>query len=317
MGTNHAVSFQTGHIGLNVSDLDRSKKFYEEVFGFTAVGESKEEGRRFAFLGQEDKLVLTLWQQAEGRFEKGHPGLHHLSFQVAAIQEVQKVSQKLKALNVRSFTTESYPIQKERNRVGCILRIRMASGWRSMLRQVQVTTRRQPRGHLPAVSFERLINERRKQMARVYHPGERSVQERAGVREMADRIGRSIGTTIPPTAWNFLRSQPLVVVGSVDAGRRVWASLLTGAPGLVQAVDENTVRINAQPAAGDPLGDNLAANDAVGLIAIEFATRRRMRLNGKAEVGKDGAITVRAQQVYSNCPKYIQARRWRGRAAAG
>ena len=153
-------------------------------------------------------------------------------------------------------------------------------------------------------------------MAPVYHPGERLSSRRAGVREMADRIGRSIGSTIPPAAWNFLRSQPLVVVGSVDAGGRVWASLLTGAPGLVQAVDENTVRINARPAAGDPLGDNLAANDAVGLIAIEFATRRRMRLNGKAEVGKDGAITIRAQQVYSNCPKYIQARRWRERPPA-
>jgi predicted pyridoxine 5'-phosphate oxidase superfamily flavin-nucleotide-binding protein len=151
-------------------------------------------------------------------------------------------------------------------------------------------------------------------MARVYHPGERSVQEQAGVHEMADRIGRSIRTTIPPPAWNFLRSQPLVVVGSVDAGRRVWASLLTGAPGLVQAVDENTVRINAQPATGDPLGDNLAANDAVGLIAIEFATRRRMRLNGRAEVAEDGGITIHAEQVYSNCPKYIQARRWRGRS---
>ena len=100
MSTNHAVSFQTGHIGLNVSDLDRSKKFYQEVFGFTTVGESREEGRRFAFLGQEGQLVLTLWQQAEGRFEKGHPGLHHLSFQVAAIQEVQKASRKLKELNV-------------------------------------------------------------------------------------------------------------------------------------------------------------------------------------------------------------------------
>jgi uncharacterized protein len=152
-------------------------------------------------------------------------------------------------------------------------------------------------------------------MASVYHPGERLVQERAGVREMADRIGRSIGSTIPPAARNFLRSQPLVVVGSVDAGRRVWASLLTGAPGLVQAVDEKTLRINSRPAAGDPLGDNLAANDAVGMIAIEFATRRRMRLNGKAEVGEDGAITIQAQQVYSNCPKYIQARRWRGRPA--
>jgi len=151
-------------------------------------------------------------------------------------------------------------------------------------------------------------------MAAAYHAGERSVQERAGVHEMADRIGRSIGTRIPPATWNFLRSQPLVVVGSVDAGRRVWASLLAGSPGLVQAIDEHAVRINARPAVGDPLGDNLAANNAVGLIAIEFATRRRMRLNGKAEVGADGAIVIHAQQVYSNCPKYIQARRWRGRS---
>ena len=152
-------------------------------------------------------------------------------------------------------------------------------------------------------------------MASVYHPGELSVQERAGVREMAARIGRSIGTTIPPAAWNFLRSQPLVVVGSVDARQRVWASLLTGAPGFLHAVDEHTVRINARPATGDPLGSNLAANRKVGMIAIEFATRRRMRLNGRAEVGADGAITINAQQVYSNCPKYIQARRWRGRTS--
>ena len=152
-------------------------------------------------------------------------------------------------------------------------------------------------------------------MASVYHPGELSVQERAGVREMAARIGRSIGSTIPPAAWNFLRNQPLVVVGSVDARQRVWASLLTGAPGFLHAVDEHTVRINARPATGDPLGNNLAANGKVGMIAIEFATRRRMRLNGRAEVGADGAITINAQQVYSNCPKYIQARRWRGRTS--
>lgn len=150
-------------------------------------------------------------------------------------------------------------------------------------------------------------------MAVVYHPGELSVQERAGVRGMAERIGRSIGSTIPPAARNFLRSQPLVVIGSVEAGQRVWASLLTGVPGFLQVVNEHAVRINARPAAGDPLGDNLAANGQVGLIAIEFATRRRMRLNGGAEVGTDGAITIHTQQVYSNCPKYIQARRWRGR----
>src|SRR5690349_19866312 len=105
-------------------------------------------------------------------------------------------------------------------------------------------------------------------MASVYHPGELSVQERAGGREIAARMGRSISSTIPPPARNFVRSQPLVVIGSVDASQRVWASLLTGVPGFMQAVDEHTVRINARSAAGDPLGDNLAANSAVGLVAI-------------------------------------------------
>src|SRR5262245_3678812 len=91
-------TLETGHVGLNVSDLERSRRFYEEVFGFVTVGESLEEGRRFVFLGQNDKLVLTLWQQAEGRFERHHPGLHHLSFQVATIQEVRQAAQKLKAI---------------------------------------------------------------------------------------------------------------------------------------------------------------------------------------------------------------------------
>lgn len=93
-------SFQTGHIGLNVSDLDVSQKFYRDVFGFEIMGESKEDGKRFAFLGKEQKLILTLWQQSAGRFEKGLPGLHHLSFQVNAIEDVKEFEHKLRELNV-------------------------------------------------------------------------------------------------------------------------------------------------------------------------------------------------------------------------
>jgi uncharacterized protein len=152
-------------------------------------------------------------------------------------------------------------------------------------------------------------------MASVYHPGELSVQERAGVREMADRIGRSIRSTIPLAAQEFLRSQPMAIVGSVDPSGRVWASLLVGEPGFMQAVNERTIRLKSRPANGDPLGNNLTANNQVGLVVIDFATRGRLRLNGRAEIEADGTLYIHARQVYSNCPKYIQARGWERRRA--
>ena len=93
-------SLQTGHVGLNVSDLSRSKEFYRDVFGFEVKAESEAEGRRYAFLGDGQRLVLTLWQQSEGRFEKQRPGLHHLSFQVETIEEVREAERRLRELDV-------------------------------------------------------------------------------------------------------------------------------------------------------------------------------------------------------------------------
>ncbi|MFF0307332.1 VOC family protein [Streptosporangium sp. NPDC004379] len=92
------MSLRTGHIGLNVSDLDRSRDFYVKVFGFEVVGESGREDRRFAFLGLDGTLVLTLWQQSEGRFATGLPGLHHLSFQVPDAEAVRRAESVVREL---------------------------------------------------------------------------------------------------------------------------------------------------------------------------------------------------------------------------
>ena len=62
------------------------------------------------------------------------------------------------------------------------------------------------------------------------------MQERAGVRPMAERVGNSIHSTIPQAAREFLEEQLMVVVGSVDADGRVWASPLVGEPGFLRVL---------------------------------------------------------------------------------
>lgn len=87
----------TGHIGINVTNLDRSRDFYAAVFGLQPAGGSDTPGRRFAFLGDGERLVLTLWEQGAGRFDGRTPGLHHLSFEVATVDDVRAAEKKLLA----------------------------------------------------------------------------------------------------------------------------------------------------------------------------------------------------------------------------
>jgi hypothetical protein len=145
-------------------------------------------------------------------------------------------------------------------------------------------------------------------MSSRYHAGELAVQERAAVRERAARVGGSIHGAVPPAATAFLRQRRFVVLATADPEGRPWASILTGPPGFATAPDPLEVRIDATPLPGDPLEDNLRTSRFAGLLAIDLATRRRMRVNGRLENATGRPITIHVDQVYSNCPKYIQRR---------
>ncbi|MGY2119025.1 VOC family protein [Nocardia gipuzkoensis] len=95
-----APQLATGHIGLNVSDLDRSVEFYRRALGFEQLAASTDAQRRWAFLGADGKLVVTLWEQSDGAFSTETPGLHHLSFQVDSIDQVRAVERVLRELSV-------------------------------------------------------------------------------------------------------------------------------------------------------------------------------------------------------------------------
>jgi predicted pyridoxine 5'-phosphate oxidase superfamily flavin-nucleotide-binding protein len=141
-----------------------------------------------------------------------------------------------------------------------------------------------------------------------YHSGELEVQERAGVKETARRVAGVIRSAMPPAAQDFLRSQRIVVVSTVNASGNVWASILTGEPGFMRALDERTLRIDADLVSGDPLSEGLKTGGEIGALIIELSTRRRMKVKGKAELLRRGGMCVHAERVYPLCPKYIQAR---------
>ncbi|MGW7066037.1 VOC family protein [Streptomyces sp. NPDC054855] len=93
-------TLRTGHVGLNVTDIERSLAFYRDVIGYDVLGEGKEEGRRFAFLGQDGTLALTLWQQADAAYEARNAGLHHLAIEVESVDEVRRYESALRAYGV-------------------------------------------------------------------------------------------------------------------------------------------------------------------------------------------------------------------------
>ncbi|MFI5665186.1 pyridoxamine 5'-phosphate oxidase family protein [Streptomyces sp. NPDC051704] len=141
-----------------------------------------------------------------------------------------------------------------------------------------------------------------------YHQGSLAVQERVGVRELAEHVGRSIGAGIGDAAAAFLGLQPHLVVGAADGSGRMWASLLTGAPGFVRATGPHRMAVAGGVPAGDPLAEVLAtAGTGVGTISLDPRTRRRMRLGGTLEVTARG-FAVETERVFANCPKYIQKR---------
>ena len=144
-----------------------------------------------------------------------------------------------------------------------------------------------------------------------FHSGEIAVQERAGVRDIAEDVGEGIVDHLPPGASDFLARRQMAVLGTVDSRGNVWASVVTGDPGFIETVDDQTLRIAAHVPPSDPLGRNLASEGHAALFAPDFVSSRRVRVNGRGVI-KDGAIYIRTEEVYGNCRRYLQERMFVG-----
>jgi hypothetical protein len=137
------------------------------------------------------------------------------------------------------------------------------------------------------------------------HPGEVSVRERAGSKRHGIGSGH-VGDTIPDVARDFVDGARLAALAVVDSRGDIHADVLAGAAGFLHAPDTRTLEIAAVPPLTAPLFVPGVERTA-GLIVLEPWTRRRMRVNGRAAHSGRGLL-LQADQVYANCPKYIQTR---------
>lgn len=142
----------------------------------------------------------------------------------------------------------------------------------------------------------------------VYHDGEIAVQERAGVRKIADRLSQMIRPIMPDQHREFFEMLPFVVVGLTDERGRPWSTMCVGAPGFITSPDETTLQIASAPLLSRELGLQMNQGDKIGLLGIDLPTRRRNRMNGViSQTGADG-LAVQVEQSFGNCPQYIQTR---------
>jgi hypothetical protein len=140
-----------------------------------------------------------------------------------------------------------------------------------------------------------------------FHEGELLVQRRAGVTAEARRLERMLDLPdLSGGAERFLADRTLAILSGRGSDGRLWSSPLRGPAGFLRG-SGRILRIEAVPGPGDPL-EGLVVGEQVGLVAIEFSARRRVRVNGRLAAVGSGWLQIDVDQAYGNCPQYIRRR---------
>lgn len=142
-----------------------------------------------------------------------------------------------------------------------------------------------------------------------WHAGEQQLQASLGVAERMAVFGsKVIRDYMPDQHRNFYRQLPFILLGTVDAEGRPWASILEGPPGFAHSPDPRRLQLATSPQPDDPAASALQAGAAVGLLGIELHTRRRNRVNGTVEQHDESGLSIAVEHAFGNCPQYIQLR---------
>ena len=89
---------RVGHLVLRVKDVERSKRFFQEILGFPVVAQNE---RGMVFFSSDVKdnhhmLAIMPGKEGAGAPTPDHVGMHHVSFELGSFAELQDAWKRLK-----------------------------------------------------------------------------------------------------------------------------------------------------------------------------------------------------------------------------
>src|SRR5260221_9318641 len=98
-----------------------------------------------------------------------------------------------------------------------------------------------------------------------FHPGERAIQQRLGVRDKMEAVGRRVlRNFMPDQHREFFAALPFLVLRTVDDAGWPSASIFACAPVFASTPDASTPRVRARPPPSEPAAANLTPGGAIG-----------------------------------------------------
>jgi len=154
--------------------------------------------------------------------------------------------------------------------------------------------------------------------APLYHEGMRHLQDARDTRRIADRLAQvTVRTAFSDEDRAFIERCPMFFVATADADGHPDCSYKGGVPGFVKVTDDHSLAFPDYDGNGMyRTWGNILVNPHVGLLFVDFADPKRIRVNGTARVSEDDplrqtfpgsvfVIRVAARLIFPNCPRYI------------
>jgi predicted pyridoxine 5'-phosphate oxidase superfamily flavin-nucleotide-binding protein len=155
-------------------------------------------------------------------------------------------------------------------------------------------------------------------MSVIYGPEHRALQDEHDTRRLADLWQEMlIHPELAPEEKAFVESRDMFFLATVDAEGKPTVSYKGGAAGFVRVPEPSTLVFPGYDGNGMFLSaGNIAQNRSVGLLFIDFETPHRLRVQGQAEIVREGdlvesfpgashVVRISVTDVFVNCSRYI------------